>query len=214
MSQRLETTSSTVNWGCFVCTGRQAPLGPSLLHREKKPKEVMGGFSRRCSKLINSCEYLETELETYCPGLERCWLSAVGWGNLQGEPEQSGGCCLFLGLSFPVSLILSLSHATSPRSSAALPGVQRCGSEQRDPESAAAGQRGRGPGAHLPPAAPKEPGLLRVLRAASLHGSQLLPLAGNPRGAKQHHVALHDPRRPKIARGTRQGRVGCGGGGR
>lgn len=48
--------------GLSVSNGQQAPQSPSLLHREKKPKEVMGGFSRRCSKLINSCEYLETDL--------------------------------------------------------------------------------------------------------------------------------------------------------
>lgn len=32
-----------------------------LLYREKKPKEGIG-FSRRRSKLINSCEYLKTGL--------------------------------------------------------------------------------------------------------------------------------------------------------
>nr|XP_021520980.1 rho guanine nucleotide exchange factor 5 isoform X2 [Aotus nancymaae] len=38
-------------------------LGPSdsVVFREKKPKEVMGGFSRRCSKLINSSQLLYQE---------------------------------------------------------------------------------------------------------------------------------------------------------
>ncbi|KAM8818661.1 rho guanine nucleotide exchange factor 5 isoform 1-T2 [Rhynchonycteris naso] len=37
--------------------------GPSdaIVFREKKPKEVMGGFSRRCSKLINSSQLLYQE---------------------------------------------------------------------------------------------------------------------------------------------------------
>lgn len=38
-------------------------LAPSdtVVFREKKPKEVMGGFSRRCSKLINSSQLLYQE---------------------------------------------------------------------------------------------------------------------------------------------------------
>uniref|UniRef100_A0A8D1P6A8 Rho guanine nucleotide exchange factor 5 n=1 Tax=Sus scrofa TaxID=9823 RepID=A0A8D1P6A8_PIG len=36
-------------------------LSDSIVFREKKPKEVMGGFSRRCSKLINSSQLLYQE---------------------------------------------------------------------------------------------------------------------------------------------------------
>ncbi|XP_036285031.1 rho guanine nucleotide exchange factor 5 isoform X2 [Pipistrellus kuhlii] len=41
----------------------EKPPGPSdtIVFREKKPKEVMGGFSRRCSKLINSSQLLYQE---------------------------------------------------------------------------------------------------------------------------------------------------------
>ncbi|XP_036184338.1 rho guanine nucleotide exchange factor 5 isoform X3 [Myotis myotis] len=41
----------------------EKPPGPSdsIIFREKKPKEVMGGFSRRCSKLINSSQLLYQE---------------------------------------------------------------------------------------------------------------------------------------------------------
>ncbi|XP_033288163.1 rho guanine nucleotide exchange factor 5 isoform X4 [Orcinus orca] len=36
-------------------------LSDAIVFREKKPKEVMGGFSRRCSKLINSSQLLYQE---------------------------------------------------------------------------------------------------------------------------------------------------------
>ncbi|XP_036868250.2 rho guanine nucleotide exchange factor 5 isoform X1 [Manis javanica] len=36
-------------------------LSDTIVFREKKPKEVMGGFSRRCSKLINSSQLLYQE---------------------------------------------------------------------------------------------------------------------------------------------------------
>ncbi|XP_036103544.1 rho guanine nucleotide exchange factor 5 [Molossus molossus] len=41
----------------------EKPPGPSdtIVFREKKPKEMMGGFSRRCSKLINSSQLLYQE---------------------------------------------------------------------------------------------------------------------------------------------------------
>lgn len=86
VSQWSEIILFIVTWGFSVSDGQQTPWSPSLSHREKKPKEVMGNFSRRCSKLINSCEYLKTGLWTcvsVLPEPERgSWSSTVGLGHL------------------------------------------------------------------------------------------------------------------------------------
>lgn len=79
-------------------------LSDSIVFREKKPKEVMGGFSRRCSKLINSCEYLETELWTcicVVPKTGEGFLAVssevmipIGGKSYQESQKQLGGLCL------------------------------------------------------------------------------------------------------------------------
>lgn len=59
----------------------------------------MGSFSRRCSKLINSCEYLWTvDCVSAWPEPERVsWPSAVGlgrlWGEMPGEPRGLVSLC-------------------------------------------------------------------------------------------------------------------------
>jgi hypothetical protein len=60
MSRRFKIRSSSDHWGGFYLIARNT-AEPSLLHREKKPKEGTGGFSRRCSKLINSSQLLYQE---------------------------------------------------------------------------------------------------------------------------------------------------------
>jgi hypothetical protein len=120
MSRRFKIRSSSDHWGGFYLIARNT-AEPSLLHREKKPKEGTGGFSRRCSKLINSCEYLEAGVqaeEAVVPKMDRAYgYQQEGSKDPKREDWQrsaaAGSFCLWTSTHLSYSRTLSLSLSLS-----------------------------------------------------------------------------------------------------